>query len=105
MQKILTILKTFPKYFRNISYIFAIFLGISEEHMEEKREKFVRLAEQRVNRALNDIRLIGNLSNLSAYSFTDDDVKKIFRALQKELDQAKSRFSNAENASGGDFKL
>lgn len=73
--------------------------------MEEKREKFVRLAEQRVNRALNDIRLIGNLSNRSAYRFTDDDVKKIFRALQKELDQAKSHFSDAENASGGDFKL
>ena len=73
--------------------------------MEEKRGKFVRLAEQRVNRALNDIRLIGNLSNRSAYSFTDNDVKTIFRALQKELDQAKSRFSDAENASGGDFKL
>ncbi|MCY1556180.1 hypothetical protein D9M68_929100 [compost metagenome] len=76
-----------------------------EEYMTEKRDKFVRLAEQRVNRALNDIRLIGNLSNRSAYSFTDDDVKKIYKALQKELDQAKARFSDAENASGGDFKL
>jgi hypothetical protein len=73
--------------------------------MSEKREKFVRLAEQRVNRALNDVRLIGNLSNRGAYSFTDEDVKKIFKTLQKELDQAKARFSDAENASGGDFKL
>ncbi|MFK8331866.1 hypothetical protein M2D63_017820 [Pseudomonas sp. BJa5] len=73
--------------------------------MEEKREKFVRLAEQRANRALNDIRLIGNLSNRNAYSFTEEDVKKIFKALQKELDQAKSRFSEAEGASSGDFKL
>ncbi|MDR0191005.1 hypothetical protein RCO22_18835 [Pseudomonas yamanorum] len=71
----------------------------------EKREKFVRLAEQRVNRALNDIRLIGNLSNRNAYSFADDDVKKIFKALQRELDQAKARFSDAESASGGDFRL
>lgn len=73
--------------------------------MSEKREKFVRLAEQRVNRALNDVRLIGNLSNRSAYSFTEEDVKKIFKTLQKELDQAKARFSDDENASGGDFKL
>lgn len=73
--------------------------------MGDKREKFVRLAEQRVNRALNDIRLIGNLSNRSAYSFADEDLKKIFRVLQKELDQAKARFSDSENASGGDFKL
>lgn len=73
--------------------------------MTEKREKFIRLAEQRVNRALNDIRLIGNLSNRSAYAFTDEDVKKVFKALQKELDQAKARFSETEGASSGDFKL
>ena len=73
--------------------------------MSDKREKFVRLAEQRVNRALNDIRLIGNLSNRNAYSFADEDVKKMFRALQKELEQAKSRFTDAEGASSGDFKL
>jgi hypothetical protein len=73
--------------------------------VSEKREKFVRLAEQRVNRALNDIRLIGNLSNRGAYSFTEEDIKKIFRTLQKELDQAKARFSDSENSSGGDFKL
>ncbi|MGY4532652.1 transcriptional antiterminator [Pseudomonas sp. TE3786] len=73
--------------------------------MSDKREKFVRLAEQRVNRAMNDIRLIGNLSNRNAYSFNDDDVKKIFKALQKELDQAKSRFSDADGGSTGDFKL
>ena len=73
--------------------------------MEEKREKFVRLAEQRVNRAMNDIRLIGNLSNRNAYGFTDEDVKKIFKALQKELDQAKSRFADSDGGSLGDFKL
>jgi len=39
--------------------------------MKGKRENFVRLAEGRVNRALKDIRLIGNLSNRSAYSYSD----------------------------------
>lgn len=73
--------------------------------MEEKREKFVRLAEQRVNRALNDLRLIGNLSNKNAYTFTDDDVKKIFKTLQKELEQAKSRFTDVDGGASGDFKL
>lgn len=73
--------------------------------MRDKREKFIRLAEQRVNRAMNDIRLIGNLSNRNAYSFTDDDVKKIFKALQKELDQAKSRFADSDSAVSGDFRL
>lgn len=78
---------------------------INGEYMEDKRDKFVRLAEQRVNRALSDIRLIGNLSNRSAYNFTDEDVKKIFKVLQKELELAKSRFGDADGASSGDFKL
>ena len=31
----------------------------------EKTEKFIELAEKRVNRALNDLKLIKNLSNKS----------------------------------------
>lgn len=73
--------------------------------MDKKRENFVRLAEQRVNRALKEIRLIGNLSNRAAYFSTDEDVKKIFRALQKELDSAKGRFGDVESTSESQFKL
>jgi len=67
--------------------------------MRDKRKKFVELAEARVNRAAKDISLIGNLSNRNSYEYTERDVKEIFRALQKELDAAKSRF--AENGEGG----
>lgn len=73
--------------------------------MSDKREKFVRLAEQRVNRALREIRLIGNLSNRAAYTSTEDDVKKIFRALHKELEGAKARFGDADAGPGSNFKL
>lgn len=73
--------------------------------MSDKREKFVRLAEQRVNRALREIRLIGNLSNRSAYQSTEDDVKKIFRSIQKELEAARARFGEGDGGSGSTFKL
>lgn len=73
--------------------------------MDKKRENFIRLAEQRVNRALREIRLIGNLSNRSAYASTDEDVKKIFRTLQKELDGAKARFGDAESGGETQFRL
>src|SRR5689334_7958828 len=69
--------------------------AIAVHSMRDKRQKFIQLAEARVARALNDIRLIGNLSNRSAYEYADDDVRKIFRALQKELEAAKSRFGEA----------
>ena len=73
--------------------------------MRDKRQKFVDLAEARVNKALKDIQLIGNLSNKAAYEFTDADLKKIFSSLQKALDAAKGKFSKGGEASGGDFRL
>jgi hypothetical protein len=73
--------------------------------VKDKRKKFVELAEARMNRALKDIRLIGNLSNRSAYSYEDEDVRRIFRALQKEMDVAKARFGGDGSAKEDGFRL
>lgn len=69
------------------------------------REKFVELAEKRVSRALKDIKLIGNLSNKSNYSYTDDDVRKIHAALKKALDEMKARFDSKGASDDETFKL
>lgn len=73
--------------------------------MRDKRGKFTELAEARVNKTLKDIQLIGNLSNRSAYEFSEADVRKIFAALQKGLDTAKGRFTREADGHGGEFKL
>ena len=70
-----------------------------------KRDNFVRLAESRVSKALKDIQLIGNLSNRSAYEFDEGDVRKIFGALQKAMDTARSRFDRASESGGTEFRL
>lgn len=69
------------------------------------RKKFVDLAEKRVTRAIKDIRLIGNLSNRSNYSYTDEDVKKIHRTLKTELDALKTRFDAKGEPDQPVFKL
>lgn len=66
---------------------------ISEETMRD--EKFKRLAEARTNKALKQIKLIGNLSNKSSYKYNQDEVAVIFGALEAELGKARSRFENA----------
>ncbi|MDU8945985.1 hypothetical protein [Ovoidimarina sediminis] len=71
----------------------------------DKRGKFIELAESRVNRAIKDLRLIGNLSNRSAYEFTDEDIRKIFRTLQRELDTAKGRFSRGDKSVDDGFRI
>lgn len=61
---------------------------------ETKKERFVRLAENRTNKALEMIRLIGNLSNKSVYDYSAEDVSKIFDALESEVALAKKQFTD-----------
>ena len=63
------------------------------QHMESKREKFVRLAEARTNKIIDMIRLLGNCANKSNYDYTDADIQKIFSAIEKELKNTKLKFS------------
>ena len=66
------------------------------------REKFVRLATKRVNGAIKAINVIGNLSNKYSYDYTDEDVEKIFEALQEKLNTCKKRFDVASKPDGKD---
>ncbi len=72
---------------------------------EEDRKKFVELAEKRVNRALKDLKLIGNLSNRSNYSYTARDAKAICAILKKAVDEVKMRFDRKGDEAGTEFKL
>lgn len=73
--------------------------------MRDKRAKFVELANKRVNKAIAQLRLVGNLSNKSAYEYTDDDARKIVKALQKEVESLKAKFSDDAGSDGNDFQL
>jgi transcription elongation GreA/GreB family factor len=73
--------------------------------MKDKRAKFIELATNRVNRVINDLRLIGNLSNRSAYEYADEDIKKITRTIQRELDLMRSRFDGRGRGGDNNFTL
>ena len=59
---------------------------------ENKEERFKRIAEARTKRLLNDLRLLGNCANVAVYSYTGQDINKIFSALDKEMKRVKSLF-------------
>lgn len=69
---------------------------------ETKREKFIRLAENRVNSTIKEINLIGNLANKSNYDYTKDDVDKIIKTLKKSVSDLESKFSSKNRS---EFKL
>jgi hypothetical protein len=72
---------------------------------EDARDRFLRLANARVNKALKAIALVGNLSNRSNYSYSEADVGRVFGALDAALRNCKRRFDSAAPMKGQEFKL
>ena len=63
--------------------------------MSKSRDNFVRLAESRTNNILKSLDLLGNLSNRSNYSYDDEDVQKIFLALNRKMKEVRHKFDDA----------
>jgi len=59
---------------------------------EDKHEKFKRIATKRVNEILTKIDTLGNCSNKSNYSYEEEDIQKIFKAIDLKLKETKSLF-------------
>ncbi len=70
------------------------------EAPETREQRFRRLAEQRVNAILDRIRLLGQLANKSNYEYSDAQVEAIFKAIQKDVNAAKSKFREGKKGRG-----
>jgi len=68
----------------------------------EKKEKFKKLAESRTNEVLKKLKILGNCSNRSAYEYTEEDINKIFYAIDKKVKETKAKFHFSKNK---EFKL
>ena len=62
--------------------------------IETKRDRFVRLAEKRMQRALGSIRVIRNLANTGNYEYSQEDVEAIITGLRKAVDDLEAVFTS-----------
>lgn len=69
----------------------------------EKSHRFKKVAEQRTNKILKTLKLLGNCANKTNYEYNDEEVRKIFSAIDKELKITKLKFQ--EEQLEDDFKL
>ena len=69
-----------------------------------KEERFKRIASRRVKEILNKLRLLGNCSNHGNYYYTDEQVRKIFNAVDKEWKKVKLGF-NKNKTKNKEFDL
>lgn len=67
-----------------------------------KRERFINVAEARTQAIINRIRILGNCSNKNLYEYSPDEIDKIFRAIQNQLLETKSKFETKRSSK---FKL
>lgn len=70
---------------------------------KDKKEVFIKLAETRTNKALTQIKNIGNLSNKNNYQYTEDQAKKIVHALKNAVNEVENKFK--QKAGNEEFRL
>jgi hypothetical protein len=75
------------------------------KNVETKRERFVRLAEARTNKILSMMRLLGNCASRNNYEYTEDDVRQIFSAIEKELKNTKAKYLGQDDEKEDYFHL
>lgn len=59
-----------------------------------KQENFKRIADSRVNKIVDLISKLHNLSNTSFYEYNDGQINEMFNLIQNELDKQKQLFNN-----------
>ena len=65
--------------------------------MENKKENFKRISENRVSKILVLLPQLTNLSNSSYYEYTDEDIEKIFTAIEEETKKSKEMLLKGKN--------
>ena len=64
-----------------------------------KEERFLKHSEQRVNAVLDKIRQVVQLTNRNSYEWNEVQVEQMFKAIEKELREARSKFKEAARPS------
>jgi len=67
-------------------------------------ERFKRIASRRVQEILNKMRLLRNCAHRGNYSYTDEQVRKIFNTIDEEWKHVKSEF-NKNKSKKKEFRL
>ena len=70
---------------------------------QDKKQRFKRLATTRTNEILKKIRILSNCSNRSAYEYSEEEINKIFTAIEHAAKESKSKFYFPNQRDG--FKL
>lgn len=63
-----------------------------KKKFKNKRDRFLEVAEKRTNVVLERIRILGNCANKNLYEYENEEIARIFKIIQKQLDDTKLLF-------------
>jgi hypothetical protein len=70
-----------------------------------KEDRFVRLAEKRVNELLDKFRLVGNLADRRNYAYTDEQSRLILKTVEDEVRALRVKFTMSNTSKEKAFSL
>lgn len=63
---------------------------------ETKRQRSIRLLNQRVPKAMDSLRLVGQLANRAVYEYTESELQQVFAAIDESVAEMKAKFQKQE---------
>ena len=72
---------------------------------ETKAEKFIRIGEYHMNKAVDAIGRLENLANRGSYEYTQEQVDAMFHALEGRVAEIKARFTPKKTAESKSFSF
>lgn len=70
-----------------------------------RRKRFLTVAERRTCRVIEALRLLSACGNRATYLYEEHEVKKIFEAIQGELDRTRMQFHQGANRKAVTFSF
>jgi hypothetical protein len=65
--------------------------------LSDKRDRFIRIVEKRVNNILQNLDSLGNCSNKRNYEYSEKDVKIIFNEIDRKVKEIRGKFENTSS--------
>jgi len=67
---------------------------MARKQFVSKRERFETLGENRTNAVINSIRILSHCSNKALYEYHQEEIDRIFKAIEEILTEARSKFKD-----------
>lgn len=80
-------------FYRTFVHTNKIIIQMSKKTL--RRERFESVAAKRTQKLLDLLDILGNCANKANYEYTDEDVKKMFTAIENKTKNIRTLFGRA----------